>query len=141
MSVKMRSDIVINKNGVDLATLEDLIKLIPVELWSGNSSSGNITLNDSTENYSCIEIFYTNRLGYSSVKVLNPNGKSVNLITGNGESMEGYFYQNSTKLAISGNSLRRTNDRLIQIQSGQNPTIGTNISYYTLTITKVLGYK
>lgn len=114
----------------------------PVLLWSGSSSSGNITLNDSCANYSYIDVVYMSRVGaYTTSRIYNPNGKMMNLTSGNGEHMEGYYMYNTVELSFSGTSVKRQNDRLITIQNNTAPKVGTGVTYYTLTITAIYGYK
>lgn len=139
MAIKIDGDITIKDGNTDLKKLKELV---PVELWSGSSSSGNITLADSCANYSYIDVVYMSRVGaYTTSRIYNPNGKMMNLTSGNGEHMEGYYMYNTVELSFSGTSVTRTHDRLITIQNNTAPKVGTTVSYYTLTITNIIGYK
>lgn len=126
----------------DIVTKEYVDALKPVSLWSGSSSSGNIVLNDSVANYSFIEVYYQNRGGYTSCsKIYSPQNKIMALQTGNGETLDGYYLFNTCVLSFSGTTVSRSQDRYINIHTNAYPTVGTNVSYYTLTIIEIIGYK
>ena len=105
------------------------------------SSTGNITLNDSASNYRSIEILYKSQNNvYNSVKVDNPNGKRIMLIV-DGENLSEYFIPTIVYIDINANTITRGKNITVQLQNNTLPSIDSNNSYYTLSITKVIGYK
>ena len=114
----------------------------PTTLWSGSSTSGNLTLSSSASNYSYIDIQYRNRTNiYNTVRLYDPNGKAVNLTTGNGEGSAGFYIYNTTELSFNGTTVTRANNKYIALHDNNAPEVKTDTSYYTLTITKIVGYK
>lgn len=142
MAIKIDGDITIKDGNTDLKKLKELV---PVELWSGTNSSGSIELSDSSANYSFIEVYYQNRQGHESyTKVYNPNGKTISLRTGNSESMDGYDVYSVCHLSFSGKDVTRGKERVVNLHNNAYPSISnssSSLSYYTLTITKIIGYK
>lgn len=113
----------------------ELINLQAVELFSGTTAD-TVTLSDSAENYSYLEIFFEGANNFSSVKVFEPNNKNVYLISG--------WLNNNTngniKIAnvnISGISITKINYSAISYSANSIATNEEN----GITIRKVIGYK
>lgn len=124
--------------------------LVAYTLFNSTSGErGTVTLSDSSANYDYIEIFYANNSGVngSSVKVYNPNGKNVVLMT-----IQAYLdgttavkeIRNNLR-TISGNTISNIADR-----SGFVELRGTTVSGNVVTnndvstglrILRVVGYK
>lgn len=104
---------------------------------NNNGSNETITLNDSTENYKYIEIFYqSNDAACSSVKISNPNGKRVSLQAF--WSVDNYCYGKIKQVLIDNNKINNLAFQQLVIPSGASPTISLSNFIY---ITKVIGYK
>ena len=102
-------------------------------LYDGASNS-DITLNDSAENYSYIEIFFNANNYYNSVKVYNPNNKNVYLSV-NVVNADASYFQNKIAL-INGTSISN-------VVFNQN-TVGSSVATENannIYINKVVGYK
>lgn len=103
---------------------------------SANGTAGTVTLSDSAENYTYLEIFYRssgdNACG--SVKVFNPNGKLVHL--GTNHYIADYDYAESALVSVSGS--------MITFRQNYQITLKTNGSTYSaenaIFITRVVGY-
>lgn len=108
-----------------------------------NSTSGtnaDITLSDTTANYQYIEIFYrTSDSGYSSVKVYEPNGKEVNLISQTAVNTTPRVYGQTKRIAISGNSITNVSTSVTQYTINNNATGYVQTQNY-IYITRVIGY-
>lgn len=115
--------------------------LRPDVLYSGHST-GTITLSASAANYSHMKIYYCNMMGgssgfplNSSVCIYNPNGKSVNLFTGEvGASGSNRMpYWNGRDVTINGTSITTRATNRYYSTTSTNPTSRTtaaNISIY-----------
>ena len=104
---------------------------------NNNGSNETITLNDSTENYKYIEIFYqSNDAACSSVKIANPNGKRVSLQAF--WSVDNYCYGKIKQVSIDNNKMNNLAAQQLIIGSCVSPTISLSNFIY---ITKVIGYK
>lgn len=131
---------------------QDIIKIITdkvkgVELFTATSSSATssaITLSDDASNYHCIEVFYGYGMGadYESItssRLYNPDGKTINLsllLEGSGgtniQIYLGIF-------SVSGNKITPLNwYGGGQVNNNSATTVGKR---YSITITKVIGYK
>lgn len=110
---------------------------VPVELYNSSSgTTGTVSLSDSSANYSYIEIFFKYNSMYKSVKVYQPDDKSVLLD----------FYDFNTNLIfetklvkVSGSSI--TNTRYFHFtiaNSGTWTPYGANQN--NISITRVIGY-
>ena len=120
-------------------------------LYSDDSGTNeNITLSDSAANYEYLEIFYRNVDNiYSSVRVKNPNEKSVGLLipvcfTG-GSGNVGLFALHNRTINISGTSIKTlsvgNNGNYyagFALWENRSPSVEKNNYIY---ITKVIGYK
>ena len=109
-----------------------------VVLYSNDSSSSaNITLSSSANNFKFLEIYYKDNDGvFNSVKVYNPNGKTV-FLSIQYPYQNGVTYIKSCQVSISGTSITPQNYSSMTIRSGNAPTIANDNYIY---ITKVIGY-
>lgn len=103
-----------------------------------NGSNAEITLNETSANFSYIEIFYKNNDGYySSVKVESPNGKTACLMSIDPNSSATLYFK-GTSVVISGTSIKPNHYSEFGVKSsGITGFSSTNYNY----ITKVIGYK
>lgn len=112
----------------------ELINLQAVELFNG-STTGTVTLSDSSANYSYLEIFYEATDNYNSVKIPSPNEKNVFLISAwLGTNTVGNI--KIAKVNISGTTISKINYTAFEYGSS-NPAFEEN----TISIKKVIGYK
>lgn len=111
------------------------------DTWSGNQ--GNITLSDSTANYDYLEVFYATRSlggeGYKSVKIANPNGKTIDSDMVIRKADDNVMYYLSTLYNVSGTSLtlKATGVSYVYNNSANNVNTSTNYIY----VKKVVGIK
>lgn len=77
-------------------------------LYEGASTNGKVTLTDSAENYTYLEVFFVVGSRHTSAKVHSPNGKSVSctIISTNESSSVCWWYV--AQWAISGTSMTCT---------------------------------
>lgn len=100
-------------------------------------SIGTITLSDSAANYNYIEIFYSKHSAYfSSVKVYNPNRKTISLITGY-RSGNSFIQLQIAIIEINGTSITKTAPALINFDNGVFNIYDTDEVF----IHRVVGYK
>lgn len=105
---------------------------------SGND--GTIDLNDSSANYSFIEIYYkSNDNVYRSLKIDNPNGKKVALdIMHPTATTQSTVYLKTKEVNISGNKI--TNGYYGELALTHNSPVIEQANN-NIFITKVIGYK
>lgn len=125
--------------------LKELINnYIPVTLYENNEgSTDTITLSNSSANYTYLEIFFkSNENVFNSVKVYNPNGKRVSLIsqwTNNGTPA---VYLKTRVISIDGTSISSTTANVTHAETTLKANTAISMdSSNTLAITRVLGYK
>jgi hypothetical protein len=109
-------------------------------LYSNSSgSTGTITLNETANNFSMIEIFYgKDGQGYDSTKIFLPNGKTASLTVTNMYSTTGI--QTATKLVtISGTSVTPNTSRCGY--TNLDGSFFTTGAENTIKIRYVVGYK
>lgn len=103
---------------------------------SANGTAGTVTLSDSTENYTYLEIFYRssgdNACG--SVKVFSPNGKLVHL--GTIHYIADYDYAKFALVNVSGSMITFSQNYQITLKSNGSVYSAENAIY----ITRVVGY-
>lgn len=103
---------------------------------STTGTTGNVTLSDSSANYSSIEITFTKAGAYETQKVFNPNGKDVTLVLPN-------WYASSSlqilykKVNINGISITFLYGGYILTVNGTTTQSDEN----NIAIVKVVGYK
>lgn len=109
-------------------------------LYSNSSgSTGTITLNETANNFSMIEIFYgKDSQGYDSTKIFLPNGKTASLTATNMFSTTGI--QTATKLVtISGTSVTPNTSRCGYVNS--DGSVLKTGAENAIKIRYVVGYK
>lgn len=103
---------------------------------SASGTAGTVTLSDSVENYTYIEIFYRssgdNACG--SVKVFNPNGKLVHL--GTIHYIADYDYAKYALVSVSGSTIKFRQNYQITIKNNGSSYSAENAIF----ITRVVGY-
>ncbi len=117
--------------------LIDLSSVTPEVLYNdATGTNGTVTLSNSSANYSYLEIFYRNNDNqYSSVKVYNPNGKYVSLLTTYMASS--YFMLKGARIQISNDKINKLGYYEGNAYNQATLTSNANNTY----ITRVLGYK
>lgn len=103
---------------------------------SANGTAGTVTLSDSAENYTYLEIFYRssgdNACG--SVKVFSPNGKLVHL--GTIHYIADYDYAKFALVNVSGSMITFSQNYQITLKNNGSTYSAENAIY----ITRVVGY-
>ena len=103
---------------------------------SASGTAGTVTLSDSAENYTYLEIFYRssgdNACG--SVKVFNPNGKLVHL--GTIHYIADYDYAKFALVNVSGSMITFSQNYQITLKNNGSVYSAENAIY----ITRVVGY-
>ena len=103
---------------------------------SASGTAGTVTLSDSAENYTYIEIFYRssgdNACG--SVKVFSPNGKLVHL--GTIHYIADYDYAKFALVSVSGSMITFSQNYQITLKNNGSVYSAENAIY----ITRVIGY-
>ena len=120
--------------------------LIPKTLYDNSSgTTGTITLNETSANFSSLEIFFSRNtnMGYDSAKIFGPNGKKANLhLAETGQN--GLVLYNAI-VAISGTSITFRSGKGISIYalSGSNSGVWCDGvgSTNEIKIYKVIGYR
>ena len=110
-----------------------------VTLYDNSSGfSGTVTLNETSANFSYIEIFYkTTDNVYNSVKVYNPNNKFVNLY-GSYPEKNNNRYDKNTISWISGTTIAPSLWQQMYVNSDGGVTLyDTNL----ILVTRVIGYR
>lgn len=103
---------------------------------SASGTAGTVTLSDSAENYTYLEIFYRssgdNACG--SVKVFSPNGKLVHL--GTIHYIADYDYAKFALVSVSGSTITFSQNYQITLKNNGSVYSAENAIY----ITRVVGY-
>jgi len=113
---------------------------LPIELYSdADGSNTDITLSDSTENYSYLELFYSyGATGpINSTKVYSPNNKKIILQINH--LSNGFLYPTIAIYDISNDTITKTEEERWRISTSGNATRTTNTT--AIYVTKVIGYK
>ncbi len=107
---------------------------------NATGTTGNVTLSETSANFSYLEIFYKDESSnYSSVKVYSPNGKKISLQTMKCATGSIQFYMKL--VTISGTTISSgTADGYTQIFNAGS-SAGYNNSLNYILITRVVGYK
>ena len=103
---------------------------------SVNGTAGTVTLSDSVENYTYLEIFYRSSgdNACDSVKVFSPNGKLVHL--GTIHYIADYDYAKFALVSVSGSMITFSQNYQITLKSNGSVYSAENAIY----ITRVVGY-
>lgn len=128
-----------DQESLEVNDLNILNKILGTELYNNTTGSNSaITLSESADNFTYLEIFYRNNDNYyNSTKIYQPNGKTAYLDADYPyTSGEGYSYAKKTSVQISGTSITPINYVELTIM----PT-GANIQNKNfIYITRVVGY-
>ena len=114
------------------------IGLSEEELYNDSTgTSGTVTLSESAENFTYIEIFYrSNDLDFGSVKIYQPNGKKACLMLATPFSGT-ILYLKTARLAISDTSIYKESENELELQNGRSISAYSASNIY---ITRVVGY-
>lgn len=124
---------------LEVNDLNILNKILGTELYNNTTGSNNaITLSESADNFTYLEIFYRNNDNYyNSTKIYQPNGKIAYLDADYPyTSGEGYSYAKKTSVQISGTSITPINYVELTIM----PTGASIQNKNNIYITRVVGY-
>ena len=127
-------------NSTGTYKIDGPIQIEPTSLYDNSSgTNGTVTLSESAENFSYLEIFYvtkSNENSYGSVKIFEPNGKIANLSRQYDKDKTYGVYLYAKDAQISGTTITVISAGWQYI--GSDGYIGSTDYIY---ITKVLGYK
>ncbi len=127
---------VIEYAGDTVPTNWELVEDEVILYESTTGTTGNVPLSKTSTNFKYIEIFFhSDSNNYSSIKVVNPNGKLVALTTYNNSGTTLVLYEK--KVTIGNDEITVNNGLVSVITSSIQNTAGT--SY--ILIDKVVGYK
>ena len=114
----------------------------PDVLYDNSSgTTGTVTLSESAENFSAIEVFYCDNNGSdrTSVRVQSPNGKYVSLSTIEASTATKTNIRR-TRYLISGTSMTTlTTNGYVQLNPSEYPWYGGTANY--IKVLKVVGYR
>lgn len=114
---------------------DDPIPSCKVLYDNSTGTYGNLTLSESAANFDYLEVYVTAGNRYSSTKVCNPNGKTVEVHVHGGNSTNDWlFYGNWT---VSGTAMNCTINNTYSHSDGAFTPNNTN----ELKIIKVVGYR
>ena len=128
-----------DQESLEVNDLNILNKILGTELYNNTTGSNNaITLSESADNFTYLEIFYRNNDNYyNSTKIYQPNGKIAYLDADYPyTSGEGYSYAKKTSVQISGTSITPINYVELTIM----PTGASIQNKNNIYITRVVGY-
>lgn len=117
-------------------------KMVAIELFNNPSGTGGeITLDDSLNNYEYIEIYYNNPTFdiYDSSRIDNPEGKKTSLKVSMRYSDGGAYYTYFRDVSLNGNKITNLFGGYYAIKVDGSIEYFNNVNY--ISITKVLGYK
>lgn len=133
---------VVNNNASELAIAKARVDdLTPVILYQDNTgTTGNVSLSDSSSNYSVIEIIYRKSLhemcGSIKIDMNDGSGSLTGMIDYSNASI---FQIEAENISISGSTITRGTARYINFVYATNTFVsGTETGF---TIFKVIGYK
>lgn len=107
---------------------------------SSTGTDGSVLLADSSANYRYIEIFYKSNDGdYSSVKVYEPNGKTVALLVQRATTGTPRVYGKTRTVEINGSNITNVANSTSQYTINNGATGYVQVQDYIL-ITRVVGY-
>lgn len=119
-------------------------------LYTGDSSSGNITLSHNYSDYKRLEIIIVDRSSVPSVFTFFPSAthagtdtwsNSIEIKTGDQEPGDNAFYfYVSCRLSFNNTTVTRSNNKVFQVNNGA-VAISHTITYYKLVIREIRGYK
>ena len=105
---------------------------------NSSGTAGTVTLSESSSLYKYLEIFFKNDDDMvSSIRVDNPNGKDV-LLVSTTPNYDGNTYLKSTMYSISGTKM--TPEQFSKVTFFADKKLSVNTSENRISIVKVLGY-
>ena len=135
-----------NANSIATTVTDELASGRPVVLYNNESgASGNFTLSESAEKFAYIE-FFGGKLdngygGYTSVKVMNPNGKKFTMCQMNYVSAESGYIQVAGYMAhINRTTIEREFGGYFAVD-GTNSIINYDTNDKNFLIYRVIGYR
>lgn len=133
-----------DKENLVNAINEVLSKYAPIELYNNSSGAyGNITLSDNASSYTYMEIFFSGNDGsnyQASVKVCNPNGKTVSLLYTLNDGTAQNFYFKVKNVLINGTTISNVDGRYADATFFNSASPAINKVDH-IRINKVIGYK
>ena len=114
----------------------------PVVLYDNASgTTGNVTLSETSANFSYIEIYYKTDDEYYSQKVCSPNGKAVTLLAQTLNTSTPRIYGKTKKVTFNGTALNVNNYCQYTINNNATGYLQTSSDRNTIYIVKVVGYR
>ena len=119
---------------------------VPVTLYNNSSgTTGTITLSETAANFNYLEIFYcdNNSKEHRSIKISNPNGKTITLDTIEPYDADKNMYIRTTSYAINNTSITVKTYIYMnfwKVSGSDNCGVNVEKSNY-IKIIKVIGYK
>ena len=115
---------------------------VPVVLYDNASgTTGNVTLSETSANFSYIEIYYKTDDEYYSQKVCSPNGKAVTLLAQTLNTSTPRIFGKTKKVTISGTSISVNNYCQYTINNNATGYLQVSSDRNTIYIVKVVGYR
>lgn len=106
---------------------------------NSSGTAGTVTLSESSFLYKYLEIFFKNNDDMvSSIRVDNPNGKDVVLVSTNPANTNGNAYLKSTQYSISGTKI--TPEKYSEVSMFTGGDLSINTSTNRISIVRVLGW-
>lgn len=114
----------------------------PVSLYDNASgTTGNITLSETSANFTYIEIYYHSDNEYKCEKVYQPNGKAVTLTSQTLDTATPMIYGKTKKITFSGTSLTVNNYSQYTIRNNSTGYVQVSDNRNTIYIVRVVGYR
>lgn len=114
----------------------------PVNLYNNTSgTTGNVTLSETSANFSYIEIYYKTDDEYYSQKVYSPNGKAVTLLAQTLNTSTPRIFGKTKNVTISGTSINVNNYCQYTINNNATGYLQTSSDRNTIYIVRVDGYR
>lgn len=114
----------------------------PVSLYDNASgTTGNVTLSETSANFSYMEIYYKTDDEYYCQKVYSPNGKSVTLLTQTLNTSTPRIFGKTKNVTISGTSINVVNYCQYTINNNATGYLQTSSDRNTIYIMRVVGYR
>lgn len=133
------SEIAIKDSNDKIKILDELLKETILYENETGISSGTFSLKYDVSNYKRIKIFFrSNTNEQSSIEVLEPNGKLIQLINSHAGGTQYYFNIIITFLTLNGKNGTFSAGRELNISS--NKTINSLIESYNNFVYKIVGY-
>lgn len=114
----------------------------PVVLYDNASgTTGNVTLSETSANFSYIEIYYKTDDEYYSQKVYSPNGKVVTLLAQTLNTSTPRIFGKTKNVTISGTSINVNNYCQYTINNNTTGYLQVSSDRNTIYIMRVVGYR